>query len=177
MAPKASGPILERHIIAQNEITRHATVFLIRGRKVPNAFLYAFPACFVNICWCYSDLGRCISRSGRFLASIMSFSDSEYRDHIQYSPDAMFSTFQSNLNRRRTYRFDPVCRVLRCSGSMEPAFYRGDLLFLYLDDSPLQLGDIVVYKLEGRDIPIVHRIISVHERYFKHHNDLLFRSS
>ena len=36
------------------------------------------------------------------------------------------------------------------SGSMEPAFYRGDLLFLtnYKDD-PLKAGDIVVFKVEG----------------------------
>lgn len=49
---------------------------------------------------------------------------------------------------------------------MEPAFYRGDLLFLtnYKDD-PLKAGDIVVFKIEGRDIPIVHRIIKLHEKY------------
>ena len=48
---------------------------------------------------------------------------------------------------------------------MEPAFYRGDLLFLtnYKDD-PLKAGDIVVFKIEGRDIPIVHRIIKLHEK-------------
>lgn len=47
---------------------------------------------------------------------------------------------------------------------MEPAFYRGDLLFLYMSDSPIEEGEIVVYKIEGRDIPIVHRILEVHER-------------
>jgi len=57
----------------------------------------------------------------------------------------------------------PIVVVL--SGSMEPAFYRGDLLFLtnYKDD-PLKAGDIVVFKVEGRDIPIVHRIIKLHEK-------------
>jgi len=57
----------------------------------------------------------------------------------------------------------PIVVVL--SGSMEPAFYRGDLLFLtnYKDD-PLKAGDIVVFKIEGRDIPIVHRIIKLHEK-------------
>lgn len=51
------------------------------------------------------------------------------------------------------------------SGSMEPAFYRGDLLFLtnYQED-PIRVGEIVVFKVEGREIPIVHRVIRVHER-------------
>ncbi|XP_039270800.1 signal peptidase complex catalytic subunit SEC11A [Styela clava] len=57
----------------------------------------------------------------------------------------------------------PIVVVL--SGSMEPAFYRGDLLFLtnYQQD-PIRAGEIVVFKIEGRDIPIVHRTIKVHER-------------
>jgi signal peptidase I len=56
----------------------------------------------------------------------------------------------------------PVVVVL--SGSMEPAFYRGDILFLSMNDkSPIRVGEIVVYNIQGRDIPIVHRIIEVHE--------------
>lgn len=55
----------------------------------------------------------------------------------------------------------PVVVVL--SGSMEPAFFRGDLLFLTLSDAPFEVGDIVVYNLPGRDIPIVHRITEVRE--------------
>lgn len=53
----------------------------------------------------------------------------------------------------------------RFSGSMEPAFYRGDLLFLtnYQEDE-IRAGEIVVFKIEGRDIPIVHRVIKVHEK-------------
>jgi signal peptidase I len=48
---------------------------------------------------------------------------------------------------------------------MEPSIHRGDLLVLtnYVDQQPLVTGDIVVYKLPGRGIPIVHRIIKVHE--------------
>lgn len=50
------------------------------------------------------------------------------------------------------------------SGSMEPAFYRGDLLFL---TNPLkeryQTGDIPVYKIPGVEIPIVHRILKAHD--------------
>lgn len=51
------------------------------------------------------------------------------------------------------------------SGSMEPAFHRGDLLFLTnYQEEPVRVGDIVVFKVEGRDIPIVHRVIKLHER-------------
>ena len=51
------------------------------------------------------------------------------------------------------------------SGSMEPAFFRGDLLFLtnYKEEA-VRVGDIVVFKVEGRDIPIVHRVLKVHEK-------------
>ncbi|EIM87494.1 signal peptidase I [Stereum hirsutum FP-91666 SS1] len=56
----------------------------------------------------------------------------------------------------------PIVVVL--SGSMEPAFYRGDLLFL---TNPLgaryQTGDIVVYKIMGEKFPIVHRILETHD--------------
>lgn len=50
------------------------------------------------------------------------------------------------------------------SGSMEPAFYRGDLLFL--TNPPLEryhTGDITVYKIPGADIPIVHRVMETHD--------------
>ncbi|XP_055648781.1 signal peptidase complex catalytic subunit SEC11C isoform X1 [Falco peregrinus] len=57
----------------------------------------------------------------------------------------------------------PIVVVL--SGSMEPAFHRGDLLFLTnFHDDPIRAGEIVVFKVEGRDIPIVHRVIKVHEK-------------
>ncbi|KAK2459821.1 hypothetical protein APHAL10511_008142 [Amanita phalloides] len=56
----------------------------------------------------------------------------------------------------------PIVVVL--SGSMEPAFYRGDLLFL--TNPPLeryQSGDITVYKIPGNEIPIVHRVLETHD--------------
>ena len=46
---------------------------------------------------------------------------------------------------------------------MEPAFYRGDLLFLGMPDEPLRVGDICVFKIPGRDVPIVHRVIKLHD--------------
>lgn len=56
----------------------------------------------------------------------------------------------------------PVVVVL--SGSMEPGFHRGDILFLNLGSRPARAGEVVVFNLDGRDIPIVHRVIKVHER-------------
>ncbi|XP_061190674.1 signal peptidase complex catalytic subunit SEC11A [Saccostrea echinata] len=57
----------------------------------------------------------------------------------------------------------PIVVVL--SGSMEPAFFRGDLLFLTnYREEPIRVGEIVVFKIEGRDIPIVHRVLKVHEK-------------
>ncbi|XP_001943288.1 signal peptidase complex catalytic subunit SEC11A-like [Acyrthosiphon pisum] len=51
------------------------------------------------------------------------------------------------------------------SDSMEPAFHRGDILFLTnYEDEPVRVGEIVVFKIEGRDIPIVHRVIKLHEK-------------
>jgi hypothetical protein len=51
----------------------------------------------------------------------------------------------------------PIVVVL--SGSMEPAFQRGDLLFLWNRGVETQVGDVVVYNVRGKDIPIVHRVI------------------
>ncbi|KAL3136511.1 Signal peptidase complex catalytic subunit S11C [Trebouxia sp. C0009 RCD-2024] len=56
----------------------------------------------------------------------------------------------------------PVVVVL--SGSMEPGFYRGDILFLNMGHQPIRAGEIVVFNIDQRDIPIVHRVIKVHER-------------
>lgn len=59
----------------------------------------------------------------------------------------------------------PITVVI--SGSMEPAFQRGDILFLYNrkqvnHETGLEIqsvGDIVVYNLDNREVPIVHRVI------------------
>jgi len=57
----------------------------------------------------------------------------------------------------------PVVVVL--SGSMEPGFHRGDILFLTMyHEDPIVPGDVVVFQIEGRDIPIVHRTMNVHEK-------------
>eukprot|EP00897_Mesotaenium_endlicherianum_P005028 jgi/Mesen1/4553/ME000232S03813 len=53
----------------------------------------------------------------------------------------------------------PVVVVL--SGSMEPGFRRGDILFLHMSSTPIAAGEIVVFHIDGRDVPIVHRVIKL----------------
>ncbi|KAG5020099.1 hypothetical protein JHK87_015954 [Glycine soja] len=45
----------------------------------------------------------------------------------------------------------PVVVVI--SGSMEPGFRRGDILFLHMSKDPIRAGDIVVYNLDVCIIP------------------------
>jgi signal peptidase len=47
---------------------------------------------------------------------------------------------------------------------MEPAFQRGDVLLLDNNRAEIAVGDIVVFKIAGRDIPIVHRVLRAHVR-------------
>ena len=46
------------------------------------------------------------------------------------------------------------------TGSMEPGYYRGDMLFVSHWDEPLAAGDVVVYSIRTQAIPIVHRVIT-----------------
>jgi signal peptidase len=49
---------------------------------------------------------------------------------------------------------------------MSPAFERGDILVLSMfRSSPIVAGEIVVFSIKGRDIPIVHRVLKIHEKY------------
>lgn len=57
----------------------------------------------------------------------------------------------------------PIVVVL--SGSMEPAFKRGDVLFLWNRNERSSVGDVVVYEINKKSIPIVHRVVR------EHHND------
>lgn len=56
----------------------------------------------------------------------------------------------------------PIVVVL--SGSMEPLYYRGDILFLYNREEKICTGDVVVYQNGEQEIPIVHRVIAIQER-------------
>ncbi|CAI7597414.1 unnamed protein product [Penicillium glandicola] len=51
----------------------------------------------------------------------------------------------------------PIVVVL--SGSMEPAFQRGDLLFLWNRNTRAEIGEVLVYNVRGKSIPIVHRVV------------------
>ena len=64
----------------------------------------------------------------------------------------------------------PIVVVL--SGSMEPSYYRGDILFLTNYDEPFQVGDIVVYQM-SHEIPIVHRLITIQEKEIDGENYIL----
>ena len=54
--------------------------------------------------------------------------------------------------------------VVVISGSMEPHFYRGDVLVTYNRNRNFKVGDIISYKLNNREIPIVHRIVEIDHR-------------
>ncbi|KAG1888843.1 hypothetical protein F4604DRAFT_1715250 [Suillus subluteus] len=63
----------------------------------------------------------------------------------------------------------PIVVVL--SGSMEPAFYRGDILFLTNPPrKPYHTGDITVYNIPGAEIPIVHRVMETRDVFIPFHN-------
>ena len=56
------------------------------------------------------------------------------------------------------------------SGSMEPAFYRGDIVLVEkadflgiheFDPSTVEVGDVVVYDAAWYDQPVIHRIINI----------------
>ena len=56
------------------------------------------------------------------------------------------------------------------SGSMEPAFYRGDIVLVEKSDflgiqefnpSDVKVGDVVVYDAEWYDQPVIHRVIDI----------------
>lgn len=60
-----------------------------------------------------------------------------------------------NVAKLVTHTESPIVVVL--TGSMEPAFYRGDLLLVTHFPEDLRMGDIVVFKIKDQAIPIVHR--------------------
>ena len=55
----------------------------------------------------------------------------------------------------------PVVVVL--SGSMEPTMWRGDIWALWMPDT-FEVGNIVVFKIKERDIPIIHRVFQTHHK-------------
>merc|ERR1712045_824090 len=77
----------------------------------------------------------------------------------------MFDDVKRMDKRQFYYQVLSFGMIVVLSGSMEPAFHRGDLLFLTnYENEDIRVGEIVVFKVEGRDIPIVHRVLKLHEK-------------
>ena len=64
-----------------------------------------------------------------------------------------------NLGKIVTNTESPIVVVL--TGSMEPAFQRGDLLLVTHFKEDLRMDDIIVYKIPNKDIPIIHRAMII----------------
>ncbi|RVW84414.1 Signal peptidase complex catalytic subunit SEC11A [Vitis vinifera] len=43
-----------------------------------------------------------------------------------------------------------------------PVFEERDILFLHMSKDPIRAGEIVVFNVDGREIPIVHRVIKLY---------------
>eukprot|EP00917_Polyrhabdina_sp_WS-2016_P025374 GHVP01054704.1.p1 GENE.GHVP01054704.1~~GHVP01054704.1.p1 ORF type:complete len:185 (-),score=11.84 GHVP01054704.1:261-815(-) len=52
--------------------------------------------------------------------------------------------------------------VVVLSGSMEPGFQRGDILFMSNVNENIECNDIVVFETKKNEIPIVHRVVNKH---------------
>lgn len=48
------------------------------------------------------------------------------------------------------------------SGSMEPAFHRGDVLLLENRTEKVRVGDIPVVWFQGSPLPMVHRVVQTY---------------
>lgn len=70
-----------------------------------------------------------------------------------------------NLGKLITNTESPIVVVL--TGSMEPAFFRGDLLLVTHFPEELKIGDIIVFKIPNQEIPIVHRAMIIQEHQNK----------
>ncbi|AIF70212.1 hypothetical protein PAP_09170 [Palaeococcus pacificus DY20341] len=54
--------------------------------------------------------------------------------------------------------------VIVVSGSMEPVFYRGDVVLLEgVSPEDIKIGDVVVYKRPFTKYPIIHRVRGIEE--------------
>jgi signal peptidase len=54
----------------------------------------------------------------------------------------------------------PIMAVV--SNSMEPTFYKGDLVVVKgIEPERIQVGDVIVYQNPWRGIPVVHRVVGI----------------
>ena len=56
----------------------------------------------------------------------------------------------------------PIAVVM--SGSMDPGYTRGDLIFLSTHlKKPMNMGDILVFRIDNMDMPVVHRVHRIYD--------------
>jgi SOS-response transcriptional repressor LexA len=48
------------------------------------------------------------------------------------------------------------------SGSLEPGITRGDLLIITSRQKPFEVGEVLVFRIPGKKIPIAHRLMEYH---------------
>jgi len=53
----------------------------------------------------------------------------------------------------------PFPVIVVTSGSMEPVYYRGDMLFVWNMNGEFDVGDVVVAWFRPRELPMVHRVV------------------
>src|SRR4051812_36167434 len=59
---------------------------------------------------------------------------------------------------------DSRCPIMVVSSaSMEPTFYRGDVIILWNRQKSISTGDIPVVWFTGRPLPMVHRAVRVYD--------------
>ena len=88
----------------------------------------------------------------------------EIRETVIYIVIGLVAAF--TINTGLAFAFDtskPVMAVV--SGSMEPTFYKGDLIVSKgVPPGTLEVGDVIVYNNPIRGIDVVHRIVDIEER-------------
>lgn len=88
----------------------------------------------------------------------MKHSGSRFLQHAAICTLALFSIFTSwHTLRYLTGVNTPIAVVT--SQSMEPVFYRGDVIFVWNPTRELEVGDIAFCWLPNSNLPMVHRII------------------
>lgn len=95
-----------------------------------------------------STLLKELERGKRFLIDILAF--------VAVVGSALMMW---NVAKLVTHTESPIVVVL--TGSMEPAFYRGDLLLVTHFPEDMRAGDIIVFKVRDQVIPIVHRAMVI----------------
>jgi signal peptidase len=90
--------------------------------------------------------------------------EKEIRETVIYIIIGLLAAF--TINTGLAFAFDtskPVMAVV--SGSMEPTFYKGDLIVSKgVPPETLEVGDVIVYRNIIRKIDVVHRIVDIEER-------------